>query len=107
MWGIRVIIPAKLRPQVQHLLHEGHLGVVKMKSLVRSHVWWPGIDSDIEQMAKGCLWCQSVQKVPAQAPLHPWEWPSKHWQRVHVDYAGPFQGTMILIIIDAHRNGPR
>ena len=35
-------------------------------------------------------------------PLHPWEWPSKSWQRVHVDYSGPFQGTMFLIIMDAH-----
>ena len=38
MWVIRAIIPAKLQPQVLHLLHEGHLGVVKMKSLARSHV---------------------------------------------------------------------
>ena len=57
-------------------------------------------------MAKGCLGCQSIQKMPAHAPLHPWEWPSKPWQRVHVDYAGPFQGTMFLIIMDAHSKWP-
>ena len=57
-------------------------------------------------MAKGCLGCQSVQKMPAHAPLHPWEFPSKPWQRVHVDYAGPFQGTMFLIIMDAHSKLP-
>ena len=62
--------------------------------------------SDIEQMAKGCLGCQSFQKMPAHAPLHPWEWPSKPGQRVHVDYAGHFQGTMFLIVMDAHTKGP-
>ena len=71
MWGIRVNIPAKLRPQVLHLLHERHVGVVKRKSLARTHVWWPGVDSDIEQMAIGCPWCQSVQKMPAHAPFTP------------------------------------
>ena len=62
--------------------------------------------SNIEQMAKGCLGCQSFQKMPAHAPLHPWEWPSKPGQRVHVDYAGHFQGTMFLIVIDAHSKWP-
>ena len=31
MWGIRVIIPIKLRNKVLDELHEGHLGIVKMK----------------------------------------------------------------------------
>ncbi|XP_055996138.1 uncharacterized protein LOC125671294 isoform X1 [Ostrea edulis] len=43
MWGVRVIIPAKLRDQVLSQIHEGHLGVVKMKTLARRFCWWPGI----------------------------------------------------------------
>jgi len=36
------------------------------------------------------------------AALHPWEWPSRPWSRIHIDYAGPLMGKMFLIIIDAH-----
>ena len=27
------------------------------------------------------------------APLHPWEWPGKPWNGIHIDYARPFQGN--------------
>ncbi|PFX11611.1 Transposon Tf2-11 polyprotein [Stylophora pistillata] len=33
MWGIRVIVPPELRPQVLKGIHQGHMGVVKMKAL--------------------------------------------------------------------------
>ena len=36
MWGIRVVVPPKLRPQVLEELHQGHMGVVKMKAEVTS-----------------------------------------------------------------------
>ena len=32
MWGIRVIIPPKLLPQVFKELHQGHIGVMKDES---------------------------------------------------------------------------
>ena len=41
MWGIRVVIPTKLCSQVLDQIHEGHLGVVKIKSFARSLLWWP------------------------------------------------------------------
>ena len=34
--------------------------------------------------------------------LHPWEWPSRPWARVHIDHAGPFQGKLFLLLVDAH-----
>lgn len=106
MWGLRVVIPPKLQSQVIEELHEGHLGVVKMKNLARSYVWWPGLNKDIEQLAKSCQGCLQQQHLPRKAPLHPWEWPSKPWERIHIDYAGPVDGMMFLVIVDAHSKWP-
>eukprot|EP00079_Xenopus_tropicalis_P035744 XP_017949515.1 PREDICTED: uncharacterized protein K02A2.6-like [Xenopus tropicalis] len=106
MWGVRVIIPKKLQSRVLDELHEGHLGIVKMKSLARSFVWWPGIYQQIEQLANKCHGCQQVQSMPQPAPVHLWEWPSAPWQRIHIDFAGPFLGLMFFIIVDAHSKWP-
>jgi hypothetical protein len=87
-------------------LHEGHLGIVKMKALARSYMWWPSIDQSIEDMAKTCSGCQLIQNFPKNAPLYPWEWPARPWQRVHTDFAGPFLGTMFFIVVDAYSKWP-
>jgi hypothetical protein len=72
MWGIRVIIPVKFRTRILELLHSSHPGVVKMKALARrSHVWWPGMDHEIEKLVKSCTGCQTTQHAPTLAPLHP------------------------------------
>ena len=74
----------------------------KTKGLVRSYVWWPGMDKNIEKEVQLCEECQKHHKSPPTAPLHPWEWPESPWSRIHVDYAGPFLGEMFLFIVDAH-----
>ena len=102
LWGTRVVIPPQGREEVLNILHQSHPGIVRMKSLARSYVWWPKMDSRLEEKVKSCVTCQSHQKKPPSSPLHPWEWPGRPWSRVHVDYAGPFMGKMFLLIIDAH-----
>lgn len=103
---MRVVVPPKLRPRVLEELHTAHPGVVRMNGFARSYVWWPGIDSQIELQAKSCPLCQRVQKEPGLAPLHPWMWPSSPWERIHVDFAGPFEGQMYLVAVDAHSKWP-
>ena len=83
-------------------LHEAHPGATRMKRIARTLVWWPGIDSDIEQQVKHCHMCQSQQSFPPVTPLQPWSWPTRPWSRVHVDFTGPFLNRMFLILIDAH-----
>ncbi|XP_060742372.1 uncharacterized protein K02A2.6-like [Tachysurus vachellii] len=102
LWGARVIIPSVGRSEVLKQLHQCHPGVARMKALARSYVWWPKLDQDVERLVKTCRVCQEHRNVPAVAPLHPWNWPEKPWQRLHVDYAGPFMGKMFLVLIDAH-----
>ena len=54
------MIRPSLRSQVLDDLHKGHIGVVKMKVLARSHVLLPGIDPDKEILTKSCAGCQAV-----------------------------------------------
>ena len=102
LWGSRVIIPPPGRDKILQELHEGHQGMVRMKALARSYVWWPGLDAEIELHVKDCATCQIQKKAPSSAPLHPWEWPGQPWHRIHIDYAGPIGGKWILVIVDAH-----
>ena len=102
LWGSRVVIPTAGRIKIMEELHESHPGIVRMKSLARSYVWWPGMDKDLETKVAICSDCQRIRKSPPPAMLHPWEWPTRPWARLHVDYAGPFMGKMFLVVVDAH-----
>ena len=53
-------------------------------------------------MARSCRTCLAVKQAPANAPLHPWAWPSQPWQRLHIDFAGPFLDKSFFIVVDAH-----
>ena len=102
LWGSRVIIPKTMQQSVLELLHATHMGMVSMKSLARGYVWWPGMDNEIEGIAKRCEACQKNQRKPKASIPHPWVAPSEPWERLHLDFAGPFLGWMWLILIDAY-----
>ena len=102
LWGSRVVIPMRAEESVLKILHEGHPGISRMKSLVRSYVWWPGMDQQLEKMVQSCDKCQNTRHLPPKVPLQPWEWPERPWSRIHIDYAGPFLGKWFLVVVDAH-----
>jgi hypothetical protein len=102
LWGNRVVIPQKIQARMIEELHRDHPGVTRMKAIARSYLWWPGLDKDLENCAKSCVSCQAVKSSPAKAPLHPWMWPAKPWQRIHIDFVGPFLGKNFLVVVDAH-----
>ena len=60
------------------------------------------MNTEIEELVKHCNACQESRPSPPAAPLHPWEWPSKPWSRLHLDFAGPFLGHSYLILVDAY-----
>lgn len=75
---------------------------MQMEAVARSYVWWPGIDTQVEQLSKNSQSCQQTLKAPGPSPLHPWKWSESSWQCIHVDYAGSIEGHMYLIVVDAH-----
>ena len=60
------MIPAKYQESVLAELHLNHPGIVRMKALARLHVWWPTLDTDIEQLVRSCEICQTSHgKAPS------------------------------------------
>eukprot|EP00731_Ephydatia_muelleri_P005994 Em0003g242a len=105
LWGQRVIIPAKLQSALLDELHDGHLGVVRMKELARSYIWWPYLDRDIEKLVANCEKCRMMSSMPQLAPHHPWQYLSSPWERVHIDY-GEHKGIHFLVLVDAYSKWP-
>ena len=64
LWGIRVVIPWKLRSRILDELHQGHPGVIHMKSMTCGYVWWPGLDNDLEELSRNCKSCQMILQQP-------------------------------------------
>ena len=58
---------------------------------------WP--NKDKENKVARCFSCQQEAQSPPQSPLHSWEFPPKPWYRVHMDFAGPILGRMLLVIV--------
>lgn len=67
-----MIVPEESRAQILDTLHQDHPGIVRMKALARSYMWWPGMDQVIEKITRACQRCQ-VPPPPAPGsgqPLH-------------------------------------
>ena len=76
-----------------------------MKSLARSYLWWPHLDSQIEDACHNCAECSITSRNPPKAPAHPWLVPQNPWQRIHVDHA-KFGNHTLLVTIDAYSKWP-
>lgn len=99
-YGERILIPFALRRNVLELLHETHIGIVRMKAIARSYVWWPGIDTDIENWSKCCKSCQAMSNKKDESELSNWPKTSKPFERVHIDFF-MLEGKTFLILVDS------
>ena len=75
------------------MFHSEHMSISKTKNLARYYVWWPKIDEDIETLVKSCESCQLNRNDPDK---HSTQYPAGPWQRIHIDYCGPFRGHMYV-----------
>ena len=107
MRGSRIVIPTKLQKRVVEIAHEGHQGLVKTKQLLRSRIWFPGLDAKVASVINTCVACQAVVPVNAQEPIKPTELPNGRWEKLAIDYYGPLpSGEYVLVVIDEYSHFP-
>ena len=103
----KLIIPTRLRNETVTHAHKGHQGIVKTKQALRTKVWWPRIDKDAEEFIKHCHACQSLGHGDPPPPLQQHKLPSKPWDRLHMDFCGPFPtGETLFVVIDSYSKFP-
>ena len=92
------MIPAVLRESYLQCLHEGHLSAKKVNSNAKQHMFWPGMEADINDYTR---WCQICIKRShsAREPLQPLELPDSPWQKLGIDYFD-FKGKSYILICD-------
>ena len=99
--GQRIVIPERQRAKLLDELHTTHIGIRAMKEVARKQFWWPGINKQVEDIAKACKDCHRYRKKPAPTPLCSWPFALRSLERMHIDFC-EYKGKMILIMIDAY-----
>ncbi|XP_033214050.1 uncharacterized protein K02A2.6-like [Belonocnema kinseyi] len=99
--GCKIVIPKELRKAALDAAHEGHPGIVAMKGCLRSKVWWPRIDKDVETIVKNCRSCTLVGVPNPPIPMKRRELPVAPWIDVAMDLFGPLlNNDYLLVIVD-------
>ena len=96
--GPRLIIPGELQEEYLSRLHEGHLSANKVQENAKQHMYWTGIDADIEDYTKRCQECIKRSQVPKE-PLLPHDIPEGPWRKLGIDYF-TFEGNSYVLICD-------
>ena len=95
--GHRIIIPKSLRQRAVDLAHQNDFGIVETKQLLRSKIWFPGIDKYVENLFSSCIPCQAVGLPKPPQPLFLNEMPKHCWDVVNVDFLGPLPSGHYLL----------
>ena len=105
--GDQMVIPnayrgqRKVQDHILDMAHQGHADTSSMKRLLRTRVWFPGMDNAIHKTVGKCLACQASTPQVRRDPLIPSEPPLQPWESLGADHWGPTpDGKYILVVID-------
>ena len=69
--GSRLVVPQSIRRRILKDLVQMHQGATKLRQRARLTLFWPGMDADIEDVARCCDECVSRQPSLPAEPLRP------------------------------------
>lgn len=99
--GNKIVMPSCLRLKAMQIAHESHAGMTVMKRRLRSKVWWPQVDRDVENYVKNCRSCILVGVQDPPEEMNRKKLPSAPWEDICVDFLGPLpSGDYIMLAVD-------
>ena len=103
----RIFIPKSLTEKIMQIVHRSCLGIVKLKNILRSKVYWYNMDKDIENLIANCSSCQKLSKTQKPTPVKMTELPKSPWEHIAGDFYGTLPtGEKIIVITDLFSKFP-
>jgi hypothetical protein len=105
--GTRIIIPVELQEKAIRIAHDGHQGLAKTKSLLRTKVWFPNMDKRVEELIAKCLACELNDTSSQNQPIKSSKMPDRVWRELVMDFFGPIpNGSELMVIMDEFSRYP-
>ena len=100
--GTRIVILSKQCQAILKQIHEGHLGLNKCKLRAKETVYWPGMNTELEDLVLNCELC--LKYSTAKCKLEPslalgQEVPLCPWTKLATDIFH-IEGASYLLIVD-------
>lgn len=95
----RIVIPKALRHEMLKRVHVGHLGLEKCKLRTRETMFWPNINSQLEDYISKCQACLNFKNENRRETMISHEIPNRPWSKLGSD-TFHFDGKLFLIVID-------
>lgn len=95
----QIVVPTSLRKTLVDIAHEGHLGIVKTKQMMRLKVWFPKLDQLVENRIANCMACQTCTPSNSKnmVPMRTEPVPDRVWHTVAGDFFGPLPSGHYLL----------
>lgn len=97
--GARIVIPKCLRSEMLRNAHVGHLGIEKCKLRAREIMYWPNMNSQLEDMISNCQACLTHRKANSKETLMQHDIPERAWSKIGVDLCH-YRDKIFLIVVD-------
>jgi transposase InsO family protein len=99
-WGVkeiyRIVVPKAMVKPVLYLVHDspagGHMGFRRTYKRCREVFWWREMSQDVKEYVGNCEGCGKNKYVthPNVAPLQETDVPDQVFDKIQVDFLGPF-----------------
>ena len=97
--GERIVIPVALRKDMLKQDHIGHMGMVKCKNRAKEVMFWPNMNSQMEDIVSNCPACTEHQSSNPKEPMIAHELPKRPWENVAADLF-MLENEQYLILVD-------
>ena len=97
--GERLVIPTTLRSAMLMKVHRSHIGIQGCLRRAREVLYWPNMNSDVEEFVSKCVVCNNHSMEQGKEPLICHEIPSRPWEKIAVDLF-KLNGRDFLITVD-------
>ena len=99
--GEKIVVPQSLRAEYIQQVHRGHIGIEATKRRAKDIIYWPGMDSDINDALLTCQICQTSRNHQQKEPLLSYPVPSQPWSIVATDMF-QWRSLTYLVTVDSY-----